>query len=37
MAKTEDRRMNDFDPATNADYFYAEDKDGNQIKVLKSK
>lgn len=33
MAQTLDRRMNDFSPATDADYLYAEDKDGNQVKI----
>lgn len=31
----EDIRMNKFQTATDADYFYAEDRDGNQVKIKK--
>lgn len=35
MAKTEDIKMNNFTPATDADYFYVELADGSQGKMNK--
>lgn len=35
MAKIEDIRMNDFAPATDGKYIYAEDENMNQVKVSK--
>lgn len=32
----EDKRMNEFTPATNAEFVYAEAEDGSQVKIKKS-